>query len=144
MPWSSINFSQLIIYGNVWRSVWRICMRILGLKGLKLLIILYALTVTKLWKIFQQWQQHIKLSNRPIACKFSPPLIPSATNGCLSKYGQDSLLFGSLVRRPWRKLCKNSNSDKTIITKLYQPNLISVNKTIWSSKQTKSHQRRQH
>ena len=35
MPWSIIKFSQLILYGNVWRSVWRICMRILGLKGLK-------------------------------------------------------------------------------------------------------------
>ena len=32
---SVIKFSQLILYGNVWRSVWRICMRILGLKGLK-------------------------------------------------------------------------------------------------------------
>ena len=29
------NFSQLIVKGNVWRSVWRICMWILGLKGLK-------------------------------------------------------------------------------------------------------------
>ena len=34
MPWSFIKFSQLIHEGNVWRSVWRICMLILGLKGL--------------------------------------------------------------------------------------------------------------
>ena len=34
-PWSYIKFSQLILKGNVWRSVWRICMLILGLKGLK-------------------------------------------------------------------------------------------------------------
>ena len=34
MPWSSTKFSQLILEGNVWRSVWRICMWILGLKGL--------------------------------------------------------------------------------------------------------------
>ena len=34
MPWSFIKFSQLILKGNVWRSVWRICMWILGLKGL--------------------------------------------------------------------------------------------------------------
>ena len=34
MLWSAIKFSQLILLGNVWRSVWRICMRILGLKGL--------------------------------------------------------------------------------------------------------------
>ena len=34
MPWSLIKFSQLILKGNVWRSVWRICMWILGLKGL--------------------------------------------------------------------------------------------------------------
>ena len=33
-PWSYIKFSQLILKGNVWRSVWRICMLILGLKGL--------------------------------------------------------------------------------------------------------------
>ena len=33
MPWSFIKFSQLIHEGNVWRSVWRICMWILGLKG---------------------------------------------------------------------------------------------------------------
>ena len=31
---SSIKFSQLILYGNVRRSVWRICMWILGLWGL--------------------------------------------------------------------------------------------------------------
>ena len=34
MPWSFIKFSQLILKGNVWRSVWRICMWILGLNGL--------------------------------------------------------------------------------------------------------------
>ena len=34
MPWSIIKFSQLILKGNVWRSVWRICMWILGLNGL--------------------------------------------------------------------------------------------------------------
>ena len=33
--WSFIKFSQLILKGNVWRSVWRICMLILGLKGLR-------------------------------------------------------------------------------------------------------------
>ena len=33
-PWSYIKFSQLILKGNVWRSVWRICMLIFGLKGL--------------------------------------------------------------------------------------------------------------
>ena len=34
LPWSIIKFSQLILYGNLWRSVLRICMWILGLKGL--------------------------------------------------------------------------------------------------------------
>ena len=34
MPRSFIKVSQLILKGNVWRSVWRICMRLLGLKGL--------------------------------------------------------------------------------------------------------------
>ena len=37
MPRCSIKFSQLILKGNVWRSVWRICMWILGLKGLKVI-----------------------------------------------------------------------------------------------------------
>ena len=34
MPWSFIKFFQLIHEGNVWRSVWRICLWILGLKGI--------------------------------------------------------------------------------------------------------------
>ena len=34
IPWPFIKFSQLILKGDVWRSVWRICMWILGLKGL--------------------------------------------------------------------------------------------------------------
>ena len=34
MPWCFIKFSQLILKGYVWRSVWKICMWILGLKGL--------------------------------------------------------------------------------------------------------------
>ena len=34
MLWSAIKCSQLILKGNVWRLVWRICMWILGLKGL--------------------------------------------------------------------------------------------------------------
>ena len=33
MLWSFIKLSQLILLRNVWRSVWRIYMRILGLKG---------------------------------------------------------------------------------------------------------------
>ena len=34
IPWSFIKFSRLILKGDIWRSVWRICMWILGLKGL--------------------------------------------------------------------------------------------------------------
>ena len=33
--WSFIKFSQLILQGIVWRSVWRICKWISGLKGLR-------------------------------------------------------------------------------------------------------------
>ena len=40
MPRSFIRVSQLVRKGNVWRPVWRICMWILGLKGLKLYVIL--------------------------------------------------------------------------------------------------------
>ena len=32
MPWSFFKFSQVILKGSVWRTVWRICMWILGLK----------------------------------------------------------------------------------------------------------------
>ena len=35
MPRLFIKVSQLILKGNVWRSVWRICMWIMGLKGLR-------------------------------------------------------------------------------------------------------------
>ena len=35
ISWSFIKFSQLILKGDVWRLVWRICMWILGLKGLR-------------------------------------------------------------------------------------------------------------
>ena len=38
IPWSFIKFSQLILKVDVWRSVWRICMWILGLKGLRLFL----------------------------------------------------------------------------------------------------------
>ena len=34
MLWSAIKLSQLILLRNVWRSVWRIYMWTLGLKGL--------------------------------------------------------------------------------------------------------------
>ena len=46
IPWSFIKFSQLILKGNVWRSVWRICMWILGLKGLTVLTVI---TIFALW-----------------------------------------------------------------------------------------------
>ena len=35
LPLCFIKFSRLILKGNVWRSVWRIFMWILGLKGKK-------------------------------------------------------------------------------------------------------------
>ena len=38
MPWSFIKFSQLILKGNVWRSVWRICKWTLGLKESMLML----------------------------------------------------------------------------------------------------------
>ena len=46
IPWSLIKFSQLILKGNVWRSVWRIWMWILGLKGLTVLTVI---TIFALW-----------------------------------------------------------------------------------------------
>ena len=43
MPWCFLKLSQLILKGNEWRSVWRICLWILGLKGLKLHIVIKPL-----------------------------------------------------------------------------------------------------
>ena len=40
MPSSFMKFSLLFLKGNVWRSVWRICMWILGLKAIGLIILL--------------------------------------------------------------------------------------------------------
>ena len=46
---SFIKFTQLILEGNIQRSVWRICMWILGLKGIKLLAQQENLLVTDYW-----------------------------------------------------------------------------------------------
>ena len=52
MLWSFIRFSQLILQGNVWRSVLRICKCILGLKGLKNVTCLGSCPVGKwAWKV---------------------------------------------------------------------------------------------
>ena len=50
MPWSFIKFSQLIHEGNVWRSVWRICMWILGLRKTTLTELLTSR--------FMYWRHH--------------------------------------------------------------------------------------
>ena len=50
MLWSFIKFSQLIVKGDVWRSVWRICMWILGLKGLIRKKSPFARKSKKIWK----------------------------------------------------------------------------------------------
>ena len=54
IPWSFIKFSQLILKVDVWRSVWRICMWILGLKGLRLFLYNFILNnsnhVLSTWK----------------------------------------------------------------------------------------------
>ena len=68
MLWSAIKFSQLILEGNVWRSVWRICMWIMGLKGLRVV------------------KQH----------SFPEPLIPVISNSFF--FGGDGELEGSDYR----------------------------------------------
>ena len=60
MPRSFIRVSQLIRKGNVWGSVWRICMWILGLKGLKLYVILKIFLTptffsTKFWSKYSTY-----------------------------------------------------------------------------------------
>ena len=69
MPWSFIKFSQLILKGNVWRSVWRICMWILGLKGSMLMLskasmIIFVRVRTGLGKPGKSWNLRI-LFSRP-------------------------------------------------------------------------------
>ena len=65
MLWSAIKFSQLILKGNVWRSVWRICMWILGLEGLK-----KKLGATPKWLIkVHHWLQNRSLHFQPIKCQ---------------------------------------------------------------------------
>ena len=50
ISWSFIKFSQIILKGDVWRSVWRICLWILGLKGLNFIFHLQGVKcTTSLW-----------------------------------------------------------------------------------------------
>ena len=67
IPWSFIKFSQLILKGNAWRSVWRICMWILGLKGLRIPANSYILgsllrrgicVVGRLWRMEKEPSSH--------------------------------------------------------------------------------------
>ena len=60
MPWSFIKFSQVILKGNVWRSVWRICMWILELKGLRK--VWNSKTVFSSWP--HDWQLRYLLTDR--------------------------------------------------------------------------------
>ena len=59
IPWSFIKFSQLILKGNVWRSVWRICMWILGLKGLKRKLELSTILIRH-WNFFKIYSVLVK------------------------------------------------------------------------------------
>ena len=69
--WSFIKFSQLILQGNVWRSVWRICMWILGPKGLKVFTVFYFVLPYGEKKSFRRFSKkqltdvlHLKLFSR--------------------------------------------------------------------------------
>ena len=50
IPWSFIKFCQLVLKGDVWRSVWRICKWILGLNGLKSEARIFYFTAYTLYK----------------------------------------------------------------------------------------------
>ena len=69
MPWSFIKFSQQFLTGNVWRSVWRIGMWMLGLKGLNL-----NTDVFMNWAVMAQCKlaSHYKgiSSWMPLLCKY--------------------------------------------------------------------------
>ena len=81
IPWSFIKFSQLILKGNIWRSVWRICMWILGLKGLMQTCIDWIMAPIKWWRYFLSTQ--LKYWNIAIIWKYSAlfhlVMEPSAT-----------------------------------------------------------------
>ena len=59
MLWSFIKFSQLIVKGDVWRSVWRICKWILGLKGLKRKLDLSTISIRH-WNFFKIYSVQLK------------------------------------------------------------------------------------
>ena len=67
-PWSFIKFSQLILKGDVWRSVWRICIWILGLKGL----------ITYLFWIFFDSKQTFSVINYAVNVLHLIPTLVSA------------------------------------------------------------------
>ena len=72
IPWSFIKFSQLILKVDVWRSVWRICMWILGLKGLtktsaidntkrcrkwKVTFVIIDIQIVRSWEDCDEWRK---------------------------------------------------------------------------------------
>ena len=97
MLWSFIKFSQLILKGDVWRSVWRICMWILGLKGL------ITYTKTQVWDLiffyflnsfFQNYQCAFlsRLGNTVICC----------TSSCNNNQDTKSKIAYSIARNIFR------------------------------------------
>ena len=107
MPWCFIKFSQLILKGNVWRSVWRICMWILGLKGLMLT------KDTDGLKLQQRWREAVKYPQRHSSLfkttliflilrfrlgTYIPPLPPSQKKKMAKSC--DSILTSSVAPHP--------------------------------------------
>ena len=72
MLWSLNKFFQLILYGNVWRSVWRICMWILGFKGLKgkyrILHNTSQMSAANEWNIFQHEKRNFLSPSDYVMC----------------------------------------------------------------------------
>ena len=132
MPWFFIKFSQLILKENVWRSVWRICMWMLGLKGLtfnnKLFTWRRCLIQARLTLIpYQTGRLHItgikySLSsvaiNGPVEEKFSTSTASNSAMATVSILGKNDLTVKG-------QRMNNTKAEKTSVTygKDYRLNL---------------------
>ena len=126
MPWSDIKFSQLIHKGNVWRSVWRICMWILGLNGLRHLKCLWV----KYRRFAKDYKQIIQ------------KLLPNKQNNKNALNSIESCLLGDnfccqrrlLFRLEYKTIviCHNVNTQNVKIARRDRPHILASNQPVWN------------
>ena len=121
MPWSDIKSSQLIHKGNVWRSVWRICMWILGLNGLRHL--------KCLWVKYRRLKITNKLSKNCCQInKTTRTLLIALSLACLCC--QRHLLF----RLEYKTIviCHSVNTQNVKIARRDRPHILASNQPLWN------------